>query len=262
MSNIKRPALRYYGGKWKVANRIIKMFPAHTIYVEPFGGGANILLRKERVFSEIYNDINSDVYMFFKVLRDYPTALISKILLTPISREEFEQSLQDDGNDDQIEFTRKFFVRSWLSIVGIGGRNVGKSSFRRYRLNNNDHLVPNEGDLYAVAGRLVGVLIEHLDFEKCIDIYDSDKTLFYIDPPYYGDCGNYYTNTITENDHIRLAKKLEGIKGYACISGIQSDLYDELYKCWEVIEFPVANTNHGVKIEKLWMNYTFEDGDV
>jgi site-specific DNA-adenine methylase len=36
-----RPALRWHGGKWRVAPWIISHFPPHRIYIEPFGVGAS-----------------------------------------------------------------------------------------------------------------------------------------------------------------------------------------------------------------------------
>ena len=56
---------------------IIPMIPKHTVYVEPFCGGATILFKKpfpcvsdRHDYREVINDLNSNVINFFKVLRD------------------------------------------------------------------------------------------------------------------------------------------------------------------------------------------------
>ncbi|MFO7127370.1 DNA adenine methylase, partial [Pseudomonas aeruginosa] len=40
MKGVRRPILRYHGGKWKLAPWIIQHLAPHHTYVEPFGGAA------------------------------------------------------------------------------------------------------------------------------------------------------------------------------------------------------------------------------
>jgi hypothetical protein len=70
-----RPALRYHGGKWRLAPWIIGNFPPHRTYVEPYGGAASVLLRKRRCYAEVYNDLDSEIVNVFRVLRDTVEAL-------------------------------------------------------------------------------------------------------------------------------------------------------------------------------------------
>lgn len=108
----KRPALRYYGGKFNLAPWIISHFPEHKSYVEPCGGGASVLLQKQRSELETYNDIDGNVVNFFRVLRDQPEELIKKIWLTPWARTEYEMAYQKC--DDDIEKARRFYMACWM----------------------------------------------------------------------------------------------------------------------------------------------------
>jgi hypothetical protein len=81
-----RPALRYHGGKWLLAPWIIEHFPDHKIYVEPYGGGASVLLRKPRSYSEVYNELDGDVVNVFRCLRDHGPELRRRLTLTPFAR--------------------------------------------------------------------------------------------------------------------------------------------------------------------------------
>src|ERR1700730_12845437 len=88
-----RPVLRYHGGKWLLALWIISHFGPHSVYVEPFGGAASVLLRKERSRVEVYNDLWGTVVNVFRVLRDPEKAaeLAHLLYLTPFARAEFDQ---------------------------------------------------------------------------------------------------------------------------------------------------------------------------
>lgn len=111
METVKRPALRYHGGKFRIAQWIINQFPEHLCYVEPFGGGGSVLLRKSPAKIEVYNDLNGGVVNFFRVLRERPADLIAAIELTPYSRKEFIQA--QEPCDDPLERARRFYVWSW-----------------------------------------------------------------------------------------------------------------------------------------------------
>lgn len=83
--------ISWFGGKYYLAHKIIKLFPPHSIYVEPFGGAAHVLFAKEPSPVEVYNDIDSGLVNFFRVLRDPKSfgELALLCSLTPYSREEY-----------------------------------------------------------------------------------------------------------------------------------------------------------------------------
>lgn len=253
-TEIKRPALRYYGGKWKLAPWIISHFPPHKNYVEPCGGAASVLLQKPRSPLETYNDLDGNVVNFFRVLRDQPDELIRKIRLTPWARAEFELSLQPA--DDPIEAARRFFVASWMSISGAlsdGPKQV------RFSVEYYSTMKMNYQELDIISNRFCGVQIENIGAFEFIPKYDHVDNLIFFDPPYILESRklkNVYQIEYSDIDHIEAAALLHAAAGYVVISGYACPLYTELYEAhgWKRVDKEAQTNSGGKRIESLWLS--------
>src|SRR5690242_9870836 len=115
-----RPPIKWHGGKRYLASRIISHFPPHRIYLEPFGGGASVLLNKSPVEVETYNDLDLRISRLFRVLRDEGERFIQQVQLIPYSQVEFERaSCYPDGAED-LQKAVCDFVRWRQSFGGKG----------------------------------------------------------------------------------------------------------------------------------------------
>lgn len=112
--SVTRPALRYHGGKFRLAPWILGFFPRHQTYVEPFAGAASVLMLKGRVGAECLNDLDGNVVNLFRVLRDVDSALElqRRVALTPFARDEFEWSYEPPTDD--LDAAHKLVVRSFM----------------------------------------------------------------------------------------------------------------------------------------------------
>jgi DNA adenine methylase len=265
MPEVKRPILRYHGSKWRIAPWIISYFPQHRIYVELFGCGGGVLLRKPRSHAELYNDLDGEIVNLFRVARDRGNELVEKLYLTPYSFEEFVLSYEH--TDDPLEQARRTVSRSFMgfgSAAATDGKSTkGNNPLTGFRSNTKRtggtpaHDWMNYPDaLINIIDRLRGVTIENRNALEIIPTHDSESTLFYANPPYLAsvrDYGRVYQYEMSEEEHIELAKILNETRGAVIVSGYHSDLYDELYRGWVRREKNTYADGALPRTEVLWM---------
>ncbi|MDB6104112.1 MAG: putative n6 adenine-specific dna methyltransferase protein [Gammaproteobacteria bacterium] len=264
---IKRPALRYHGGKFRIAPWVIEHFPPHRTYVEPFGGAAGVLLQKPRAYSEVYNDLDADVVNFFRVLRDPAQLdrLLQACAATPYARAEFEEAWEPV--DEPVERARRLTIRAQMGF-GSAGATKGTTGFRidtKREYETAQHLWAMYPDAIANAGqRLAAVLIENRPAIAVMAQHDDPETLHFVDPPYVhstrvmqaGKAG-YYRHEMTDEQHVELLDFLNTLTGMIVLSGYRSELYDSRLRGWTRDETQArASAGRGgvARTEVLWLN--------
>jgi len=261
---IKRPTLRAPGGKFRIAKWIVSHFPAHAFYVETHCFAASVFFQKPKGKAEILNDINDKIINVFEVLRDPEQAMeLQRLLeLTPLSYTEYTRTYTLAPSTNKIEMARRLIFQSF-STIGSDGISRKRSGFRAIKNHKSGIHAGQEWSSYpqhipSFTKRLKGVVLENRDALKIIDIYDSPKTLFYLDPPYpmqsRGQHKRLYQFEMTEKDHIELAKRLHEIEGMAIISSYDTKFYRDLFPTWRMDSIKARTQTNSTRIETIWMS--------
>ena len=262
--DVKRAALRYFGGKWALAPWIIEHMPAHRVYVEPFGGAASVLLRKPRSKIEVYNDLDDEIVELFRILQNPAQCreLFRLLRRTPYARREFEQAFR--ATSEPLIRAQRAIIRAYMSFHHSALFNPVKNTFADARHRKRGGSKMGEWANYprhlaSVCRRLRGVLIEHSDALRVIRVQDSPDTLFFIDPPYVAstrDKSAFYRHEMTDAQHVALLTLLRGRQGQVMISGYASELYDDLLADWRRLtrqHYAAADCGAKVRTEVLWI---------
>ena len=262
---LRNAPFRYAQGSHFLVKELLSLIPPHNVYVEVFGGAASLLFAKEPSPVEIYNDINSELVNFFRVLRDDEKwqKLQERLLLTPYSREEFNLAIQPVEGLDEIERARRFFVRIQMSFGGWGvafGYSRAHHNLPRTYFNK----IANFEFFHE---RVRSVIIENLDFEDIFRRYDTPNTFFFCDPPYIRHTikGGTLNLEMLLDDHERLVRTVLQAKGKVLLLGYPHPVYRELERHgWHVkrilvkITFPKSDQTGGMRRSRYryaWMNY-------
>lgn len=270
--------LKWHGGKYYLASKIVALMPSHLHYVEPFFGGGAVLFARpieeptlwfgEHLgVSEVVNDINGKLVNFWRVLQDETQfAKFQRILeAMPMARAEWEKAHAHEYGQDAVADAVAFFVDCRQSRSGLMTcfTSVTRNRTRRRMNGNVSEWLSAVAGLPEVHARLQRVLIERMPAVDLIAREDAPGTLFYCDPPYVHEtrtATEAYAFEMTEAAHGDLLDVLRQCKGKVMLSGYSSPLYEAALKDWNQHTFDLPNNAAGGEkkrrmIEVIWCNF-------
>jgi DNA adenine methylase len=241
---------KWIGGKSRLRKEVIAILPEHTCYVEPFAGAAWVLFGKPPSDVEILNDIDQELTTFFRVVKENPEELIHSFDLELVSRAEFSRLAElDTLKLTDVQRAHRFY---YLIMAGWGG----ELNYPRFQTSTTDGghgnrligaLKTLRQRLEPIHNRLRTVIIENLPWEQCIDRYDRENCVMYIDPPYPGNGCNYFHNMREWTDHERLAGRLKSAKCKWIVSSYDKPEIKQLFSGTFV---SVVQSASGMSIKK------------
>lgn len=251
--------LKYPGAKNRLAPWIVSHIPSHKVYCEPFLGSAAVFLNKEPAYNEILNDLDDDIYNFFKVVRENPEELCRLIEATPYSRTEYTTAYVESEEEAlSIESARRFAVKCWQ---GFGCGNKYKNGYRR----GIGAASPNPAKAWArlpetiqlAAERIKNAQIEHKDALELITDLCGKDTFIYIDPPYLQDTRKsyLYNHEMTDEQHAELLQIVKESDCKIMISAYENELYDNVLADWKKEHKSTTAECSRRRVETLYMNY-------
>ncbi len=242
-------AFNYIGGKKLIAPKIVNFFPGnYSTYLEPFCGSAAVFFaKKKKVDMEVLNDVNSNIFTFFEVLRDQTEEFQGYLENLPYSFELYKKYLikyRANNYKNKIEQAAVFWFLANCSFAGKieSGIARGKDKKRSHPLTLKNKV----RDILRFRDRLRNVYLENEDFQAVIERYDGRNGLIYCDPPYIN-AEHYYkaseNNKFGQENHIRLAEVLNKAKSKVILSYYLDELLKELYAGWNFIEIPTFKSS-------------------
>lgn len=223
-SNKLYSPLRYPGGKAQFAPFIAKVMSANGVggghYLEPYAGGAGVALSLlfEGHASHIHiNDADPAVYAFWICVTQHPQELLELLETTPITIEEWfkwRSVLREHKNSSLIEqgFATLFMNRTNRSGILKAGVIGGKNQDGKYKLDARFKKDVISARIQKIAERASDISVYCDDslylLNRCADFL-PEKSLIYLDPPYYVKGKGLYRNYYEHDDHIAIAETLQ-----------------------------------------------------
>ena len=260
--------LRYPGGKGKMAGVFKRIIEENALldgtYVEPFVGGGSValsLLLNDYVSRIVINDKDRSIYAFWHSVLNDAERLCRAIADTAVNmdvwrRQKAVQAEKEEADLLELGFSTFFLNRTNRSGIIKGGVIGGNDQTGNYLIDARF----NKTDLMARIERIA-------DYSDRIELHNddavmlingikdtmSDRTLYYLDPPYYEKGPGLYMNYFKDDDHRNIAATVGSIsRGKWVVTYDNHPFISELYSHYRQREFSLSySTTNGKRGEEI-----------
>jgi DNA adenine methylase len=181
---------------------------AHECFVEPFCGTCSVLMAKPRSKVEVVNDTDGELVNALRQIQHHLPEVLKQLRFVPNSRDEFLARRSQPGLTE-IQRAASYLYLNNISFsgncrdYGVARKGGGGACTPSARITRQAQ---------ALHDRLERVSVERLDWQRCVELYDSPATLFFCDPPYIGGNVRQYASW-TSADVRQLRRVLSEIAG-------------------------------------------------
>lgn len=251
------PIIPWMGGKRRLADRLMPLFPKHDCYVEVFCGGAALyFLRPVPAQTEVINDINGELVNLYRVVQHHLEEFVRQFKWALTSRQVFKwlQDAKPDGMTDIQRAARFYYLQQHAFSGKVDGQTFGTATTAPAI-----NLCRIEENLSAAHIRLAGTYVENLSWEECVKRYDRPHTFFYMDPPYWETAG--YGVPFEFDNYERMAAAMGSCKGKVMVSINDHPDIRRVFKDFNILETDIKYSTgsvHGkpaTSTELVIMNY-------
>lgn len=258
-SNRLYSPLRYPGGKAPFAPFIANVMENNALvgghYLEPYAGGAGVAL--DLLFhgsaSHIHiNDADPAIYAFWFSITNHSKELLELLESTPITidewfkwrsvlREELPSSIVEKG------FATLFMNRTNRSGILKAGVIGGKNQSGNYKLDARFRKDMIAERIRMISERANDISVYCEDslslLNRCMNVL-PEKSLTYLDPPYYKKGKGLYRNYYVHEDHVAIAKVIQdpSFARHWIVSYDNTEEINAMYQCSRSVKYGLNYT--------------------
>ncbi|MDR0280240.1 MAG: DNA adenine methylase [Paucimonas sp.] len=251
--------LRYPGGKGRLGAWLAQLLKHNKLdgglYVEPYAGGAGAamyLLTNNHVGRIAINDLDPVVHAFWWALLNDTDRLVEMIKETPVTMDSWHTQraiIENAGATERtaLGFATFFLNRTNRSGMIKGGVIGGLNQTGKYLIDarfKKDKLIERILKISKLRDRIQLFNMDAMDLLQSPELEASNKSLIYLDPPYYVKGSQLYRNHYKPDDHRQIADTVMNIETPWIVTYDNCNEINLLYRKSHGVEFSLHYSTH------------------